>query len=199
MTLWLQVRGAPTILVAIVITLVGLALPGSSVAVTPSPAGATLAAALFLALAVPIAVGWGCARGDPQLESVSGRPIYAFDLLLAVLAVGITCGAALTMQQAGVTLTGSVAARDVLVYLALMLLAYPLTGWRVATTIPAVYLLGVAVFGRGDDIYHPAGWAWIASDGGDPTSWVATVALLAVGVGAYLTIRPRMSGLPADD
>lgn len=37
----------------------------------------------FLALAVAVAVGWGCARGDAQLESVSGGPIHASDLLFA--------------------------------------------------------------------------------------------------------------------
>ena len=199
MSLWLRVRGARTILGAIVLTLVGLALPGSAVAATPSPAGATLAAACFLALAVPVAVGWGCARGDPQLESVSGRPIHLFDLMLAALAVGITCIAALVMRRADLALAGFIAARAVLVYLGFMLLAYPLAGWRVATIVPAIYLLAVAVIGGGEDINHPAWWAWIAADGGDRTSWVVTIALLGAGIVAYLTVRPRMSGLPADD
>lgn len=199
MRLWLRVRGARTILAAMVFTLTGLALPGSAVAATPSPAGATLAAACFLALAVPVAVGWGCARGDPQLESVSVRPIHAFDLLLAAFAVGSTFAAALAMQQAGLALAGSIAARAVLVYLGFMLLAYPLASWRIATIVPAIYLLAVAIIGRGEDINHPAWWAWIAADGGDPSSWVITIALLGAGIGAYLTVRPRMTGLPADD
>lgn len=180
------------------LTLIGLALPGSSVAATPSPAGATLAAACFLALAVPVAVGWGCARGDPQLESVSGRPIHIFDLLLAALAVGITCIAALAMQRAGLALAGSIAARALLVYAGFMLLVYPLAGWRVGTIVPAVYLLGVAIVGRGEDISHPAWWAWIAADGGATTSWVITIALLGAGIGAYLTVWQRTSGSPAD-
>lgn len=199
MRLWLLVRGARTILGTIVLTLMGLALPGSAVAVTPSPAGATLAGALFLALAVPVAVGWGCARGDAQLESVSVRPIRAFDLLLAALATGTTSVAALAMMQAGLAPAGSIAARDVLVYLGMMLLVQPLAGWRVATTVPAIYLLAVAVVGRGEDISHPTWWAWIAADGGDRTSWVVTAALLGAGIGAYLTVRPRTSGLTTDD
>jgi hypothetical protein len=198
-SLWLRVRGARTILGAIVLTLIGLALPGSAVAATPSPAGATLAAACFLALAVPVAVGWGCARGDPQLESVSVRPVRAFDLLLAVLAVGVPSIAAMVMHGAGLAPAGSIAGRDVLVYLGFMLLAYPLAGWRIATIVPAIYLLAVAIFGRGEDMIHPAWWAWIAADGGDTTSWVITIALLGAGIGAYLTVRPRRSGLPADD
>ena len=80
-----------------------------------------------------------------------------------------------------------------------MLLAYPLAGWRVATIVPAIYLLAVAVIGGGEDISHPAWWAWIAADGGDRTSWVVTIALLGAGIVAYLTVRPRRSGLPADD
>lgn len=199
MRLWLRVRGAAFILAAVVVTLLGLVFPGSAAAATPSPAGATLAAACFLALAVPVAAGWGCGRGDPQLESVSVRSIRLFDLLLAALAVGLTSVAALVLQQAGLALAGSIAARALLVYLGFMLLAYPLAGWRVATIVPAVYLLAVAVVGGGQDIYHPAAWAWIAADGGDPLSWVVTIAVLGAGIGAYLTVRPRTSGLPSDD
>lgn len=199
MSLWLRVRGTPTIFGAMVLTLVGVALPGSAATATPSPAGATLAAACFLALAVPVAVGWGCARGDPQLESVSVRPVHALDLLLAALAVGTTCVAALAMHQAGLALAGSIAARAALVYLGFMLLAYPLAGWRVATIVPAIYLLAVAVIGRGEDIIHPAWWAWIAADGGDSLSWVVTIALLGAGIGAYLSVRRRRSGLSDDD
>jgi hypothetical protein len=180
-------------------TLIGLAVPGSAIAATPSPAGATLAAACFIALAVPVAVGWGSARGDRQLESVSVRPIHAYDLLLATLAVGITSMAALAMQRADLAQAGSVAGRDLLTYLGLMLLAYPLMGWRIATVVPAVYLLAVAIFGRGEDISHPAWWAWIAADGSDPTSWTTSLAVLATGVGAYLILRPRMRGLPDED
>jgi hypothetical protein len=57
----------------------------------------------------------------------------------------------------------------------------------------------VAVVGGGQDIYRPAAWAWIAADGGDPSSWVVTIAVLGAGMGAYLTVRPRTSGLPSDD
>lgn len=199
MKLWLRVRGARTIVGTIALTLIGLALPGSAIAATPSPAGATLAAACFFALAVPVAVGWGCARGDSQLESVSVRPIQALDLLLVALAVGITSVVALAMQQAALALAGSIAARNVLAYLGIMLLAYPLVGWRVATIVPSVYVLTVAIAGRGEDILHPAWWAWIAADGGDRTSWVVTITLLGAGICAYLTVPPRRSGLSAED
>jgi hypothetical protein len=198
-SLWLRVRGARAIIGAIVFTLIGVALPASGVAVTPSPAGATLAAACLVALAVPIAVGWGCARGDPQIEAVSVRAIRGLDLLIAALAVGTTSVASLAMQQAGLGLAGPIVARDGLVYLGLILLAYPLLGWRVATIVPAIYLLAVAVIGRGEDIIHPAWWAWIAADGGDQGSWVLTMVLLLAGIGAYIGVRPRMSGMPADE
>ena len=198
MSLWLRVRGVTTILTAFVLTLVGLSLPGSAATATPSPAGATLAAACFLALAVPVAGGWGCSRGDAQLESVSVPPVRVLDLGLLVFTVTLTSVAALAMQQAGLALAGSVAGRDVLVYLGIMLVAYPLVGWRVATLAPAAYVLAVAVVGRGEDVVHPASWAWIAADGNDRSSWVLTVISLAVGISVYLTVRPRTIRSPGD-
>lgn len=199
MSIWLRVRGAARILGAILFTLIALALPGSGVAATPSPAGATLVAACFIALAVPTAVGWGCARGDPQLESVGTRPVHAFDLILATLAVGITTASAVAMQGAELTHAGSVAGRALLVYLGFMLLSYPLVGWRIATLVPVLYLLAVAIVGRGEDVTRPAPWAWIAADGSDGTSWLLTIVLLGLGIGAYAAIKPRRIGPPADD
>lgn len=194
MILWLQVRGAPVIALAMTLTLVGLAVPGSAAAATPSPVGATVAAACFLALAVPVAVGWGCGRGDGQLEAVGSRPIRWLDLALATLAIGLTAGGAHLMHRAGLAPAGAIAARDMLVFLGLLLLAYPLVGWHVAAVIPAVYLLAVAVAGRGEDILHPARWAWIAADGADRTSWILTAGVLGSGLLAYVLLKPRFSG-----
>ncbi len=156
------------------LTLVALALPASAATATPSPVGATVAAACFLALAVPIAVGWGCGRADQQLEAVSSRPVRSLDLLLAVLAVGMTAGGAYLLQQFEIAPAGTVAARDLLAFLGMLLLVYPFVGWRTAAVIPAAYLLAVAVAGQGADIYHPAAWAWVAADAADRASWVLT-------------------------
>jgi len=190
-SLWLQVRGAVVIVAAMVLTLVGLALPASAATATPSPVGATVAVACFLALAVPVAVGWGCGRGDPQQEAVSTRGIKWLDLLLAATAVGLTSLAALLLHRIGLAPAGAIASRDLLVYLGLLLAAYPIAGWRTAAAIPAVYLLAVAVAGGGEDIYHPARWAWIAADGADRTSWLLTVVVLVGGLIAYVALKPR--------
>lgn len=195
MSLWLRVRGASTIIFVSVATLAALALPASAISTTPSPAGATTAAACFLALAVPIAVGWGCARGDAQIELVSVRRVRILDLLLAVVAIGGTATVALAMHQAGVAPAGLVAARALLVYGGFMLLASPL-GWRTAMIAPAVYLLAVIVVGRGEDIFHPAPWAWIAADENSRASWLLTAALVGVGVTTHLVV-PR--GTPATE
>lgn len=191
MTLWLQVRGAVVIAAAMALTLVGLAVPASAATATPSPTGATVAAACFLALAVPVAVGWGCGRGDGQLEAVATRAVRWFDLLLAAVAVGLTSAVAFAMHQVGFAPAGAVASRDLLVYLGFLLLAYPFVGWRVAAVIPAVYLLAVAVAGRGEDIYRPALWAWIAANGADRPSWLLTGILLFSGLLAYALVKPR--------
>jgi len=194
-SLWLRVRGASTIIFVSVATLAALALPASAMSTTPSPAGATMAASAFLALAVPIAVGWGCARGDAQIESVSVRRVRILDLLLAVVAIGGTATVALAMHEAGVAPAGLVAARALLVYGGFMLLASPL-GWRTATIAPAVYLLAVIVVGRGEDIFHPAPWAWVAAGETSRASWLLTAALVGVGITTHL-VGPR--GTPATE
>jgi len=88
-----------------------------------------------------------------------------------------------------------VAARALLVYGGFMLLASPL-GWRTATIAPAVYLLAVIVVGRGEDIFHPAPWAWIAADETSRASWLLTAALVGVGITTHLVV-PR--GTPATE
>ena len=190
MSLWLRVRGAWMILFVSLATAAALALPASAISTTPSPAGATMAAACFLALAVPIVVGWGCARGDAQLESVSVRRVRTLDLMLAVAAIGGTATIAFAMHAFGMAPAGIVAARALLVYGGCMLLASPL-GWRTATIAPAAYLLAVIVVGRGDDMFHPAPWAWIAADGTSRASWLLTAAVVGMGTAAYLTIPRR--------
>ncbi len=198
MNLWLRVRGAWMILLVCVAMAGALALPASALATTPSPAGATMAAACFLALAVPIAVGWGCARGDAQLESVSVRRVRALDLMLSLAAIGGTATIALAMHESGMAPAGLVAARDIVVYGGFMLLASPL-GWRTATVAPAVYLLAVIVVGRGEDMFHPAPWAWIAADETSRAAWLLTAAVAGMGIAAYLIIPRRTLDAEAYD
>jgi hypothetical protein len=198
LSLWLRVRGATLILIVTVATAATLAFPVSAMATTPSPAGATIAAACFLALAVPVAVGWGCARGDAQLESVSVRPVRSLDLLLTAVAVAGSAAVAVVMHETGVAPAGLVAARALLVYGGFMLLASPL-GWRTATIAPTVYLLAVIVVGAGEDISHPAAWAWIAADDTARASWLLTAALVAGGTAAYLIVPRRATDAEARD
>jgi hypothetical protein len=196
-SLYLRVRGAPVIAAVALGVVAVLAWPGSSTQATPSPTGATMMAAVFLAIAVPAAIGWGCARGDDRLEVTGVRGIATADLALAVgvaAAVAIAAGA---LHQAGLADAGVAAARATLTYLGLLLLAVPLAGWRLAPVAPALLLLAVAAFGRGDDIAHPAAWAWLATDGGDPVSWMLTAAVLVIGVAAYVAI-PRRLDLSSD-
>jgi len=189
--LWAKVHGLPVIGGAIVFAGLALVTPVSVASATPSPAGATLAAACILALAVPTAVGWGCGRGDGLLEIVGVRAVRALDLALAILAVGFTVGTALLLEKVGIAPAGAITARAGLVYLGLLLLASPL-GWRLATLAPAIYLLAVAVAGRGEDMYHPAPWAWIAAPVDNRASWILSVGVMAIGLASYL-IAPRTS------
>lgn len=192
MKLWAQVRGMPIIFGSIVASLLALVLPVSAAAATPSPAGATLAAACLVALIVPIAVGWGCSRADRQLESVSIRPVRLLDFLLAVASVGLVAILALLLALLGMAAAGGIAARASLMFLGL-LLAFAPFGWHLATLSPTLYVLAVAVAGRGEDILHPAPWAWIAAPVGDGLSWVLSVLVLAVGILLYVTVPSRLA------
>ena len=93
---------------------------------------------------------------------------------------------------------GAVACRAMVTYLGLLLIARPLAGWRRAAIVPTVYLLVVAVLGRGDDIYHPAAWAWIAADGNDEAAWWMSMVVLAVGALGSLLL-PSSPDSTADD
>jgi hypothetical protein len=168
-----------------------LAWAGSSLAATPSPTGATMMAGAFLAIAVPAAVGWGCARGDGRIEAVGVRPVSWADLALAVVATAVVALAAVALHAAGMADAGVVVARAALTYLGFLLLAVAFVGWRLAPVAPALFLLAVAAFGRGEDVEHPARWAWIAAEGSDPVSWALTALVVAAGVAAYVAVPRR--------
>ena len=71
MSLYLRVRGASVIAAVVAAVVALLAWPGSSLAATPSPTGATMMAGAFLAIAVPAVIGWGCARGHRSASTRS--------------------------------------------------------------------------------------------------------------------------------
>jgi hypothetical protein len=191
-SLYLRVRGASVIAAVVAAVVALLAWPGSSLSATPSPTGATMMAGAFLAIAVPAVVGWGCARGDSRLEATGVRGIAWVDLALAGAASAVVAVAAVVLHRAGLAQAGLVAARATLTFLGFLLLAVPFVGWRLAPVAPALFLLAVAAFGRGEDIVHAARWAWIAADGADPVSWTLTVAALFAGMVAYIAVPRRL-------
>lgn len=192
MSLYLQVRGASVIAAVVAVVVALLAWPGSSMAATPSPTGATMMAGAFLAIAVPAVVGWGCARGDVRLEATGVRAISSFDLALAILATAVVALVAVVLHAVGMADAGVVAARAALTYLGFLLLAVPFVGWRLAPVAPALFLLAVAAFGRGEDVLHPARWAWLAADGADPVSWALTTVVLVAGTAIYIAAPRRL-------
>ena len=149
-------------------------------------------AGAFLAITVPAVIGWGCARGDGRLEATGVRGIALADLALAVAVSGAVVLPVLVLHRAGLAQAGLVAARATLAYLGFLLLAVPFVGWRLAPVAPALFLLAVAAFGRGEDIVHAARWAWIAADGADPVSWALTGAVLLAGIVAYIAGPRRL-------
>ena len=187
----MRVRGA-SVIAAVAAAVALLAWPGSSLAATPSPTGATMIAGAFLAIAVPAVIGWGCARGDSRLEATGVRGIAWADLALAVLASAVVVLVAVGLHWAGLAQAGLLAARATLTFLGFLLLAVPFVGWRLAPVAPALFLLAVAAFGRGEDIVHAARWAWIAADGADPVSWALTAVVLVAGTAIYAAIPRRL-------
>lgn len=196
MSLYLRVRAARAVALVAACVVLLLAWPGSSVDATPSPTGATMVAGVFLAIAVPAVVGWACARGDGRLEGTGVRRLVAADLAFAVAACGLVAVSGASLHAIGLADAGLAAARATLVYLGLALLAVPFWGWRLAPVVPALFLLAVAVFGRGEDIEHPARWAFIAARGDEPLSWLLTTIVLVVGVAAYLVAPRRLDLSP---
>lgn len=199
MSLYLRVRAARAVALVAACVVLLLTLPGASVDATPSPTGATMMAGVFLAIAVPAVVGWGCARGDGRLEQSGVRPLVAGDLAFAAAACGLVAALGAALHAAGLADAGLAAARATLVYLGLALLAVPFWGWRLAPVLPALFLLAVAVFGRGEDIEHPARWAFIAARGDDSASWLLTGIVLMVGVAAYSVLPRRVEFSPSTD
>jgi len=124
--------------------------------------------------------------GIETTQRVPGAPAYG-GLVIHANYTHSLVGALLNSAVAGV-----VAARAALTYLGFLLLAVPFVGWRLAPVAPALFLLAVAAFGRGEDILHPARWAWLAADGADPVSWTLTAVVLVVGIVAYIAVPRRL-------
>jgi hypothetical protein len=197
-SLYLRVRAVHVVAFVAAAVVVLLSWPGSSIGATPSPTGATIMMGVFLAIALPVVVGWACSRGDLLLERTGVRAVARADLAYAVTACGFVAGLAAGLHALGFADAGLAAARAVLVYLGLMLLAVPFWGWRLAPVLPSLFLLAVAVFGRGEDIEHPARWAFIAAEGSEPMSWVLSGIILAAALISYGLVRRRLDLSPSE-
>lgn len=181
MRLWLRARSVPVLLAIAAASLLFLLLPGSAIRATPSPGGATLMAAAFVSLALPVALGWACDRGSSALDAVALRPIILLDLALACASTALVSAVAHALSLAGLAQAGDVAARNVLLYLGLLIGGASFLGWRQAALLPVIYVVAVAILGRGPDVDHPAWWAWAAAGSSDPGSWGAAWLVLASG------------------
>lgn len=196
MSIWARVRLLWAVAVAVVVSVALLMTPVAAVQAMPSPAGASVAAACLIALAVPVVAAAGCARSDPRIEAVAVRPVRALDFSLVAVAIVSASAASALVNAVGLAPVGLAAARACLTYAGLLLFGRSLADWRVAPLLPTAYLALVAVVGGGEDIIHPAWWAWIAADPSDAASWFLTVAMLAAGTATYWTRPPRMRDDP---
>jgi hypothetical protein len=186
LTWYLQSRAYARLLGLSLLVIAMIALPIAGLRATPSPAGATLALAVVIALIVPIALGWALSRGDQQAERVSPRPVWLLDAA-TVLGFGLLPALALgALWLAGLAPAGGIAARASGAFLGAMLVIQPIAGWRRAALAPVVVFSVVVIAGRGDDIDHPAPWAWIAAMDSDPSAWLASGIVLAVGIAVLL-------------
>jgi hypothetical protein len=183
LTSYVRARAVRALVLVSVALLAALVLPFTELRATPSPAGATLALAVLIALAEPIVLGWAMSRGDHGAERVSPRAIWFFDLML-VLGFGLgVILVALGLRLIGIAPAGGIAARALATFLGAMLIAHTLGGWRMASVAPVVVFIAVVIAGRGVDIDHPAPWAWIAAPEGDVGASIMSVVALVVGTG----------------
>jgi hypothetical protein len=79
-------------------------------------------------------------------------------------------------------------------FLGTLLLAQSLGGWRTASLAPVVLFVAVVIVGRGEDINHPAPWAWIAASEDDVGASVLSV--IVVALGAVMAVVRRPTGQP---
>jgi hypothetical protein len=186
-SLYLQVRQVRILTAAVLVTIVGIVTPIAVLPVTAGPLGATMAIGLALALIVPVAAAWACGRGYAELESVGVQNVGALDLALVIVAVSVTAASAASAELVGASDIGLVASRASLTFGGILLAERWRNGWETAATVPTLYLLAVAVAGRGGDLAHPAAWAWIAADRRDAIAWAAT--LVVFGLGLLLAAR----------
>lgn len=198
MRLYLRVRAMRHVGMVALATLLFLAWPGSSLNATPSPTGATMMLGVFVALAVPVVVGWACGRGDERLELSAVRPVRRSDVVYAVGVCTVVALLAASLHTIGLADAGLAAARATFAFLGLLLLAAAWRGWRLAPIVPALFLLAVAVFGRGADNIHAAPWAFIAASDTDLASWGVAVSAVVAGVAAAFAL-PHQPSLSADE
>jgi hypothetical protein len=144
--------------------------------------GATTAIGLVLALVVPICSAWAFGRSSIQLEQVSVRNVSALDIRLILIVAAATTVAAAAAEAMSASAIGLLVARAVVTFTGLTLVEWWRGGWDTAAVPPTLYFLAVAIAGRGEDIEHPATWAWIAADGHDGAAWVAAIGVLTVGL-----------------
>ena len=186
MRYWRQVRQLRAIVAVSAVTVLALLFPVTVLTATPSPGGATVGLAALLALGLPVLMGWGVSRGDPDLEQRSLRPVALLDLGLILLVGAGASVVEFTLWVGGAAPAGLIAARATLTYIGLMLAAVPRTGYGNASLLPVVYFMAVVIVGGGGDVAHPALWAWIAAPDEDPVALVLALTSLTVGVLVYL-------------
>jgi hypothetical protein len=189
LTWYLRSRAVAALIAATVWSLAAGLLPFAELRATPSPAGATLALAILVALTMPIVIGWALSRGDQRAESISPRPIWLLDVLTAVgLGLTVVLGT-IALRVAGVSPVGGIASRALLTYLGVTFMVQPFAGWQRASLAPVVLFIVVVIAGRGPDIDHPAAWAWIAALEDDAAAWAFAMLAFAVGLALLLTKR----------
>ncbi len=193
MDLWWRSRRGRLVAASVALSGLLVATPLAPVQAMPSPAGASVALACLIGLIAPVAVAAGCARSDSWLESVGNRPTRTYDYLLLMGAVFGVAGLNTAEQAAGLSAVGHVCSRAGLAYAGLVLIGRSMGSWRSAAVLPAAYLALVAVAGRGDDLIHPAWWAWIAADAGEASSWLLTGVSLGLGTLLYWRRSPPLT------
>jgi hypothetical protein len=189
--LYRKVRRVDLIALSVVGSALVLQVPASAISIRVSPIGAPLMIALFIALGLPSALGFGLSRGLPAQESVAARHIRRYDAVLvassvfgflALGAVGAQVSARFNAADVGDTYL--IATRALMTYLGWLLVARFFVGWRAASVAPALYLLAVGVFGFADET-AAAGWAWIGLPANVGWAWACTWILLGLGAALW--------------
>jgi hypothetical protein len=135
-----------------------------------------------LPLLVPIVVGTALDGAERPPYVVSARRVYRYDVLFSSTFVLIYAAASILVVMVWPELTATLPGlRNLVAFIGLQLVSGWWLPYRYQSSVPTIYVLAAATFGRADQGGVSA-WAWPLESSTTPMGFAFAVSLLAVGM-----------------